>query len=57
MKWTLLAAGIYTLLLISFAERQVRAGIERLSSADILRMDGEALLKRPSLQSPYTNPI
>ena len=57
MKWTLLAAGIYTLLLFSFAERQVRAGIERLFSADILRMDGEALLKHPSLQSPYTNPI
>jgi hypothetical protein len=57
MKWTLLAAGIYALLLIAFAERQVRAGIERLSSVDILRIDGEALLKHPSLQSPNTNPI
>ena len=52
MKWTLLAAGIYTVLLIVFAERQVRARVERLSSGDILRIDGESAAKAPLTTKP-----
>jgi hypothetical protein len=51
MKWTLLAAGIYTVSLLIMAERQASAGIE-LFAKSIMRSDDYTLLKRASLQSP-----
>jgi len=51
MKWTLFAAGIYTVILLTMAERQASAGIELLTKS-ITRGDDYTLLKRASLQSP-----
>ena len=51
MKWTLFAAGIYTVVLLIMAERQASAGIELLTKS-IMRSDDYTLLKRASLQSP-----
>lgn len=51
MKWTLVAAGIYTVILLTMAERQASAGIELLTKS-IIRGDDYTLLKRASLQSP-----
>ena len=51
MKWTLFAAGIYTVILLTMAERQASAGIELLTKS-IMRGDDYTLLKRASLQSP-----
>ena len=51
MKWALLAAGIYTVILLVMAERQASAGIELLTKI-IIRSDDYTLLKRASLQSP-----
>jgi hypothetical protein len=51
MKWTLLAAGIYTVVLLIMAERQASAGIELLTKS-IMRSGDYTLLKRASLQSP-----
>ena len=50
MKWTLLAAGIYTVVLLIMAERQASAGIELLTKS-IMRSDDYTFLKRASLQS------
>jgi hypothetical protein len=51
MKWTLLAAGIYTAFLLAMAERQAGAGIGRLTTS-VLRIDNYTLIKRASVQSP-----
>lgn len=48
MKWTLLAAGIYTVILLTMAERQASVGIELLTKSIMRGND----YKRASLQSP-----
>ena len=46
MKWTLLAAGIYTVILLTMAERQASAGIELLTKS-IMRGDDYTFLNEP----------
>jgi hypothetical protein len=45
MKWTLFVAGIYTVILLTMAERQASAGIELLTKS-IMRGGDYTLLKR-----------